>query len=656
MPVRRCAISTDINNPPGGESQVSEEVNNLLVQGFQAAKEGRRPQAYELFCDVVKLDPSNEYGWLYRAATTDDMAEAYVCLQRVLSINPDNQKAQRGVERIRARMTGEESATEQTQPPAPAVPIASSKATETPPEHDNNGYDNAEEATYNPSVNDGGIVSGMNATNADAGYEPLVVDSAQFNDQKQPESTYSSDYAPGSGYPYPTEASAANNYTQNSNYTPVEAASYTSPEPQSQPQYEQNRYYQPTPIEENQSRAYQPVEEYRYQPSSYAGGTSQPASDAPGNYQPTSYPTDDAAQEYPDFMSTPVDDNGAVSSPKNNRASKRDNFKLAGADASADIGTPRTRMDKPKRGGFGRREEAPLIATFGSEQPTDLDEVGKTRSEKLQRRAAIILLILAILVFAVAGIVYLQHNNNNADQQAANPTAEVVPPPSTPGSTITTDLNNTVGNTGAANTTNGSGLTAGANNTNLATTAAVGTPAPVNPTTNAGGNTNTTQPVVIGNPTTQTTTAGNPTTVAAPPATTAAPATTTAPTTAPIAATTTNAATVNTALKPLVYTVASGDNLTNIAKKFGTTIPAIVAANKPAYNLNPNGSNLFAGNKIIIPVSRATFTGKGGVITQAGDTIASVAAKNNVKPEDLLKFNGLVSESDFKPGDALLLP
>lgn len=569
------------------------------------------------------------------------MAEAYVCLQRVLSINPDNQKAQRGVERIRARMTGEESESEQSQATAVAAPIASPNAAN---EHSSTDYTEAE--AYNPPINDGGIVSGMNASNASAGYEPLVVDSAQFNDQKQPESTYSSsDYAQSSGYPYPTENPAANNYIQNSNYTPVEAASYTSPEPQSQPEYEPNRYYQPTPVEENQNRAYQPVEEYRYQPSSYAGGTSQPEADAPGNYQPTSYP-EDPAQAYPDFMTTPVDDNGPVSSPKSKRASQRDNFKIA--EASAGTGATRVRTDKPKRSGFGRKEEAPLIATFGSEPPTDLDEVGKTSSEKWQRRAAIILLILAILVFAVAGLVYLQRNNN-PDQQAANPTAEVVPPPSTPGSTITTDPNNTIGNTVAANTTIGSGVT-GANNTNLATTAAVGTPAPVNPTTNAGGNPNTTQPVIIGsNPTTQATSPVNPTT------TVAAPNTTTAPTTTTVA-TTTNAATVNAALKPLVYTVVSGDNLTNIAKKFGTTIPAIVAANKPGNTLNPNGSNLFAGNKIIIPVSRATFTGKGGVITQAGDTIASVAAKNNVKPEDLLKFNGLVSESDFKPGDALLLP
>ncbi len=84
------------------------EVGNLLVQGFKAAKENHRDEAYNIFCEVVRRDPNNELGWLYRAATTDDLSEAYVCLQRVLNINPGNEKAQRGIERIQARLNSEE--------------------------------------------------------------------------------------------------------------------------------------------------------------------------------------------------------------------------------------------------------------------------------------------------------------------------------------------------------------------------------------------------------------------------------------------------------------------------------------------------------------------------------------------------------------------
>ena len=97
-----------IGNAGSNTSTASNaEVSNLLVQGFKAAKEGRRDEAYDIFCDVVRRDPNNELGWLYRAATTQDLSEAYVCLQRVLNINPANEKAQRGVERIQNRLSTE---------------------------------------------------------------------------------------------------------------------------------------------------------------------------------------------------------------------------------------------------------------------------------------------------------------------------------------------------------------------------------------------------------------------------------------------------------------------------------------------------------------------------------------------------------------------
>ncbi len=76
-------------------------MRNLLLGGFRAAKEGRREEAYQMFCEVVSKDPQNEYGWLYRAATTDSRPEAFVCLEKVLSINPTNNKAVRGLERIK---------------------------------------------------------------------------------------------------------------------------------------------------------------------------------------------------------------------------------------------------------------------------------------------------------------------------------------------------------------------------------------------------------------------------------------------------------------------------------------------------------------------------------------------------------------------------
>ncbi len=112
-----------MSTPGSTGSADKQEINGLLAQGFQAAKEGRRAEAYNVFHQVVQRDSSNELGWLYRAATTGDLSEAYICLQRVLTINPANLKAQRGLERIQERLTS------QAEPPVTPVATASIAAT-----------------------------------------------------------------------------------------------------------------------------------------------------------------------------------------------------------------------------------------------------------------------------------------------------------------------------------------------------------------------------------------------------------------------------------------------------------------------------------------------------------------------------------------------
>ncbi len=52
-----------------------------------------RRRAYELFCRVAELQPENAEAWLWRARTTTDEAERQHCLQRVLAINPNDERA-----------------------------------------------------------------------------------------------------------------------------------------------------------------------------------------------------------------------------------------------------------------------------------------------------------------------------------------------------------------------------------------------------------------------------------------------------------------------------------------------------------------------------------------------------------------------------------
>jgi LysM repeat protein len=97
--------------------------------------------------------------------------------------------------------------------------------------------------------------------------------------------------------------------------------------------------------------------------------------------------------------------------------------------------------------------------------------------------------------------------------------------------------------------------------------------------------------------------------------------------------------------------IKSGDNLTRIAGQFSTSIAAIAAANP---NLDIN--RIFAGNRIVIPVSRPDFRGKGGAILGPNQTLQNLADQFKVNVDDIARFNGLTSPADAKPGDAILIP
>lgn len=745
------------------------------MQGFQAAKESHRAQAYDLFCRVVELDPNNEFGWLYRAATTDDMTEAYVCLQRVLSINPNNQKAQRGVERIRSRMTGEEGETvaptptfgngQQDAQPEVAQPVATSLQPEP-----------IETPSYNPPVSDNGLISRID------NQPQVVADAAELDDQNQGlhQNSFSSNYAQASSYPYANEPQ--NFEPAAGGYTPSEVPSFggQADQPSSFEQAANNSFYQPTPStpQENpasnypastfqagsypapsdnypysnnqavnagaddfqdnnfqptsfqtgnfqapnapdnfQNNNFQPAsfntgnyqpDNYNagsYQPDNYNAGNFQPASFNTGNYQPNNfdnqqgnfipggYPSDNyqaptanypynnnyqdgyqtpanfqQAQQYPDFVAANLGGQNEAA-PDAKGKSRRDRLK---------VDKPKT--DKPKTTTslrFGRRkEEAPLIATFGSETATDLDEVGKSRAGNRERRLAITLLVLAVLILLIAGVLLLlkSNNNNNNGQQVAVVATQTVPVPSTAGTNGTAGANGSTdtagvnGSTAGAN--NGSTDTAGANGGNTDTAGANnGTPAggvnggngtnPLPTATAAGANGGST--TTSGNGNNATTAPANTTTKPASNATTTAPANTT---TKAAGATATPVPPSN-APKPLLYTVRSGDNLTNLARRYGTSIPAIVAANKRNPSdftgpLNPPldaaGNGLYFNKELIIPVSRPAYNGKGGIVVANGQTLASIASKYGVQENELISLNGLSGPNDVKAGDVILLP
>lgn len=94
----------------------------LIDQGVKAMDEGNEDQAHHFFAAATESERSSESAWFWRAKTSTDLAEVITCLERVLELNPDNEKAQASLkwatERRRADSNRQRMAYARTQGPA----------------------------------------------------------------------------------------------------------------------------------------------------------------------------------------------------------------------------------------------------------------------------------------------------------------------------------------------------------------------------------------------------------------------------------------------------------------------------------------------------------------------------------------------------------
>lgn len=81
----------------------SSEAARLYQRGMAAARAGQRRVAVALLTRSVKLDPSNEGAWLWLSGVLDDPRQAIFCLQSVLKLNPNNERARRGLRWLQDR-------------------------------------------------------------------------------------------------------------------------------------------------------------------------------------------------------------------------------------------------------------------------------------------------------------------------------------------------------------------------------------------------------------------------------------------------------------------------------------------------------------------------------------------------------------------------
>ncbi len=98
--------------------------------------------------------------------------------------------------------------------------------------------------------------------------------------------------------------------------------------------------------------------------------------------------------------------------------------------------------------------------------------------------------------------------------------------------------------------------------------------------------------------------------------------------------------------KVIVYTVAEGDTVSQIATKFGVSISTILWENSlTAYSLIRPGDDLR-----ILPTSGIQHK------VVKGETLAKIAKKYEVDPEIIIDYNKLASAGNIAPGELLMIP
>jgi tetratricopeptide (TPR) repeat protein len=74
----------------------------MLTAAIQAARQGQREAAREQLTALLELDENNEQAWLWLSGVMDEDADRRVCLENVLTLNPDNGAARQGLAKLDA--------------------------------------------------------------------------------------------------------------------------------------------------------------------------------------------------------------------------------------------------------------------------------------------------------------------------------------------------------------------------------------------------------------------------------------------------------------------------------------------------------------------------------------------------------------------------
>jgi hypothetical protein len=85
---------------------MSSNADSLVRDAISAYRAGKKEEARNLLLQAVGLDERHEQGWLWLSAVVDTPEDQITCLENVLTINPNNEKAKQGIQLLSSQITG----------------------------------------------------------------------------------------------------------------------------------------------------------------------------------------------------------------------------------------------------------------------------------------------------------------------------------------------------------------------------------------------------------------------------------------------------------------------------------------------------------------------------------------------------------------------
>ncbi|MEI6047100.1 MAG: hypothetical protein WCS37_22385 [Chloroflexota bacterium] len=86
------------------EAELETEIKHQLQEGIKLARAGEKVAAEEVFSRILSAKPAYEDALVWKAAVTEDNAAAVDCLKQALKVNPNNRRAQAGLEWAQHRL------------------------------------------------------------------------------------------------------------------------------------------------------------------------------------------------------------------------------------------------------------------------------------------------------------------------------------------------------------------------------------------------------------------------------------------------------------------------------------------------------------------------------------------------------------------------